>query len=227
MTELDEQRRKVEALKKKILEQKKKPEDLSNSESSLEGSVQEDSIFLDEESLLRENTAKERDESEGKKIKDVSIQKEERERLQALADAKRQVEEAAKKRHVDRKKETPSTSREAQDVEQVEESPISSVMHAYKQALKQAWSDGLISSDEDQILGSLRSSLSISPEDRETMEGEVRLEIYLDAIVEGWRDGAISHDDSEKLEKMREMFKISAEEHFRLEKRVRQEMLRK
>jgi hypothetical protein len=68
--------------------------------------------------------------------------------------------------------------------------------------------------------------MGISDEEHESLEQEVRLEIYLYAIVDCWKNGSLTAQDLDRLDTLREKFNISAEEHMRLEKHVRQEILR-
>ena len=48
---------------------------------------------------------------------------------------------------------------------------------AYKNALRQAWKDGIITPDESAMLDTLRKSLNISAEEHITLEKEIRIEL--------------------------------------------------
>ena len=103
--------------------------------------------------------------------------------------------------------------------------PVAS-LQAYAQTLKEAWANGSLSKDEENLLLTLRKSMGISDEEHASLEQEVRLEIYLYAIVDCWKNGSLTAQDLDRLDTLREKFNISAEEHMRLEKQVRQEILK-
>jgi hypothetical protein len=92
--------------------------------------------------------------------------------------------------------------------------------------LKVAWTDGVVSVEEESILSTLRTSFGITKEEHDGLEQEIQLEVYLGTIADAWRDGHITPEDSERLDGLRDKFKISAEEHLRLEKQVRAEILK-
>jgi alpha-L-arabinofuranosidase len=206
MTDIDEQRRKVEELKRKILEQKKKSESASPSDQSKNIPVVE----------AKERTAplqgpvqeiKQQSEVGSPQRKQEVINKAEKNVLQ-------QQEE--QKRHTEKEKAT----------EVVQHTVALVSLQAYAQTLKQAWSNGSLSKDEENLLSTLRKSMGISDEEHVSLEQEVRLEIYLQAIVDSWKNGSITPQDLDRLDALRERFNISAEEHMRLEKQVRQEILK-
>ena len=99
-------------------------------------------------------------------------------------------------------------------------------LQAYAQALKFAWSDGVLSKDENALLIVIRKSMGVSDQEHASLEQEVQLDIYLQAIVDSWKNGSITPQDLDRLDILREKFNISAEEHMRLEKQVRHEILR-
>jgi hypothetical protein len=190
MTEIDEQRKKVEELKRKILEQKNKGEAAPSSNLQTNKPVVE----------VREPTA--------------SVQIQAREVKQQPIPGNQLRTEEVKPRA------------ETEKTTQVQHAVPVAFLQAYAQALKQAWSNGSVSQDEENILATLRRSMGISNEVHASLEQEVRLEIYLFAIVECWKDGSLTAEDLDRLEALREKFNISAEEHMRLEKQVRQEILK-
>lgn len=215
MGEIDEQKQKVENLKKKILEQKRKAGDLSSLEE----------VELEEATPISGRKQEGSDESTRPKSTKVNIRQEEEERLKELADAKRQVEKAAQRRNL----------REVSDekVEDLNQSSSqetgneASAQSFYKKVLRKVWSVEGIEPNGEKVLGVVRSILRISEREQAVLLPEIYLEIYYDAIVDSWKDGSISHEDSERLERLREIFGISADEHFRLEKKVRQELIKK
>jgi hypothetical protein len=99
-------------------------------------------------------------------------------------------------------------------------------LQAYAQTLKEAWANGSLSKDEENLLSTLRKSMGISEEEHLSLERELRLEIYLQAIVDSWKNGSLTLQDLDRLDALREKFNISAEEHMRLEKQVRHEILK-
>lgn len=215
MGEIDEQKQKVENLKKKILEQKRKAGDLSSLEE----------VELEEATPISGRKQEGSDESTRPKSTKVNIRQEEEERLKELADAKRQVEKTAQRRNL----------REVSDekVEDLNQSSSqetgneASAQSFYKKVLRKVWSVEGIEPNGEKVLGVVRSILRISEREQAVLLPEIHLEIYYDAIVDSWKDGSISHEDSERLERLREIFGISADEHFRLEKKVRQELIKK
>ena len=100
-------------------------------------------------------------------------------------------------------------------------------LKAYAQVLRQAWADGSISKDEEEMLRTLRTSLSISDPEHESLQHEVQTEIYQNLMMRIWKQGSMSPQDSEKLDFIREKFNISAEEHMKIEKNARQILLQK
>jgi hypothetical protein len=223
MADLDEQRRKVEELKRKILEQKKKDAAGIPAPPVLDA-------FAEEE--------KKRAEIAERHALDVQRQTEiaskrlvEETRRQVEEKSRRLQEEEKNRRHQEEEK---NRRREEEEKRRVEipkgtsappTIPIVSIQ-AYAQALKHAWMDGALSKDENAILVTLRKAMGISDQEHMDLEQEVQLEIYLQAIVDSWKSGSITPQDLDRLDILRERFKISAEEHLRLEKQVRQEILR-
>jgi hypothetical protein len=205
MTDIDEQRKKVEELKRKILEQKKtggaSPTiDLSSSKpaADMKASPAPTPTPVQE--------AKQPEVVESKHQPEVGFPRGEK--------------------NIPRQKEEGSSHAEAEKISLAPHAVSVVVLQAYAQALKQAWANGSVSQDEENLLQSLRKSLGISEEEHNSLEQEVRLEIYIYAIADCWKHGALTADDLDRLDTLREKFKISAEEHMRLEKQVRQEILR-
>jgi hypothetical protein len=214
MPDLDEQRRKVEELKRKILEQKKK--DVADALSSpvIDKFVEEEKKRAGMAERQAREVQQQTELASKRLVEETRRQVEEKSRRQQEEEKSRRQQEEEKKR-TDKKKEiqTPSTV------------PVVSIQ-AYAQALKHAWSDGALSKDENAILVTLRKAMGISDQENMDLEQEVQLEIYLQAIVDSWKSGSITPQDLDRLDILRERFKISAEEHLRLEKQVRQEILR-
>ncbi len=223
MPDLDEQRRKVEELKRKILEQKKKDAAVALSSPVIDKFVEEEKnrAGMAERQALEvqrqtELASKRLVEETRRQVEEKSRRQreEEKSRRQQEEEKSRQQQEEEKKRtDIQKGTQAPSTV------------PVVSIQ-AYAQALKHAWSDGALSKDENAILVTLRKAMGISDQENMDLEQEVQLEIYLQAIVDSWKSGSITPQDLDRLDILRDRFKISAEEHLRLEKQVRQEILR-
>jgi hypothetical protein len=205
MADIDEQRKRVEELKRKILEQKKKGEAAPSSNLSINKPIDE----------AKKSTAPVQSQAqEVKQQAEVMSQHRTEEVINKTEKtAPRQQEE--EKRRTDTEKTT-----------QVQRTVPVASLQAYAQTLKQAWSNGSLSKDEENLLSTLRKSMGISDEEHASLEQEVRLEIYLYALVDSWKNGSITLQDLDRLEGLREKFNISAEEHMRLEKQVRQDILK-
>lgn len=215
MGEIDEQKQKVENLKKKILEQKRK----AGNSSAIEESE------LEEETQVSARKQELSDESARPKSTKTDIRKEEEERLKALADAKKQVEKAAQKRNL---RETSDEKVEDLNQSSSQETGIeASAQSFYKKVLRKVLSVEGVEPNGKKVLGVIRNLLGISEREQSDLLQEIHLEIYYDAILDSWKDGSVSYEDSERLESLREIFGISADEHFRLEKQVRQELIKK
>jgi alpha-L-arabinofuranosidase len=205
MTDIDEQRKKVEELKRKILEQKKKGEAAPPLDSSINKTANEakgPTTPVQSQAQEIKQQAKIESQHQTEEVKDKT------EKV-----APRQQEE--EKRHTEAEKTT-----QAQHT-----IPVVS-LQAYAETLKQAWANGSVSKDEENLLLTLRKSMGISDEEHASLEQEVRLEIYLYAIVDSWKNGSLTLQDLDRLDALREKFNISAEEHMRLEKQVRHEILK-
>jgi ENT domain len=205
MADIDEQRKKVEELKRKILEQKKKGEASTSPVQPITKSVD----VAQEKSIPAQNQVQEIKHP----VEVANPQRTEETSLKAEKLVVQQKEE--EKPHAGVGKTTP-----VQQVVSV------AALQAYVQVLKQAWANGSVSQDEENLLLTLRKSMGISNEEHMSLEQEIHLEIYLNAIVDCWKNGSLTPQDSDRLDALREKFKISAEEHMRLEKQVRQEILK-
>jgi len=231
MPDLDEQRRKVEELKRKILEQKKR-------EAANAASLPTDDRHVEEEKTkteLAEHQAevKRQTELESQRLVEETRrhveEKSRRQQEEEKAHRRREEEKTRKLQDEEKKRLLQEEERRRNDLQRSTQIastvPVVSIQ-AYAQALKHAWSDGALSKDENAILVVLRKAMGINDQENTELEQEVQLEIYLQAIVDSWKSGSITPQDLDRLDILRERFKISAEEHLRLEKQVRQEILR-
>jgi DNA-binding Lrp family transcriptional regulator len=96
---------------------------------------------------------------------------------------------------------------------------------AYRRALEQALEDGVITSDEEAILRSLRDSLDITEDDHNQIfklvsfkkrDNLKELETYRRALAQALEDGVITEDEQAILESLRDTLKISDDEHEKL-----------
>jgi hypothetical protein len=214
MPDLDEQRRKVEELKRKILEQKKK--DVADALSSpvIDKFVEEEKKRAGMAERQAREVQQQTELASKRLVEETRRQVEEKSRRQQEEEkSRRQQEEEKRRTEIQKGTQAPPTV------------PVVSIQ-AYAQALKHAWTDGALSKDENAILVTLRNAMGISDQEHTDLEQEVQLEIYLQAIVDSWKTGSITPQDLDRLDILRERFNISAEEHLRLEKQVRQEVLR-
>ena len=196
MAEIDEQRKRVEELKRKILEQKKGGGEAPPSDTPVSKPLtepKEQIIPAAEPSVGTHVNAKEEDLHKSEKS---VLQQKVVEKAGASGENRSPVSQAI---------------------------PVAS-LQAYAQVLKQAWSNGSVSDDEQSLLLTLRKTMGISDEVHQSLEQEIRFEIYFSALVDCWKDGSLTPQELDALELLREKFHISAEEHLQLEKRVRQEI---
>lgn len=96
---------------------------------------------------------------------------------------------------------------------------------AYRQCLEIAWSDGVVGTQEDTLLKTMREQFGISQADHESIERDVQWSLYLSAIVDGWLQCLPLALDSEKIDRLQEQFQIPAERHIELARTVRQELI--
>jgi tellurite resistance protein len=202
MTDLEEQRRKVDELKKKILEQKTKGTVVPVVHEAPQQQVATASTIIP--------------------IVPVAPPAQHKEEKHVTAEVPRSVEHETQPRSM-----RESVSGEIHDAAPMQERATAMIaLQAYAQALKQAWSDGSVSKDEQGLLLTLRQTLGISDEEHKNLEHELQMEVYLHALTLAWKNGGMSAKDSERLEFFRDNFRISSDEHFRLEKQVREELMR-
>ena len=214
MPDLDEQRQKVEELKRKILEQKKKDAADALSSPVIDKFVEEEKKRAGMAERQALEVQRQTELASKRLMEETRRQVEEKSRRQQEEEkSRRQQEEEKRRAEIQKGTQAPPTV------------PVVSIQ-AYAQALKHAWTDGALSKDENAILVTLRNAMGISDQEHTDLEQEVQLEIYLQAIVDSWKSGSITPQDLDYLDILRERFKISAEEHLRLEKQVRQEILR-
>ncbi|HEY6952487.1 MAG TPA: response regulator [Bacteroidota bacterium] len=87
----------------------------------------------------------------------------------------------------------------------------------YKLVLLSAWADGAVTEEESATLHELRRSLSISHEEHDRIEQEVKREAYIEAFKRAWNSGTISPENASVLTQLRERFNIDKDEHLKIE----------
>jgi tellurite resistance protein len=202
MADLEEQRRKVEELKKKILEQKTKGTVVPVVHEAPQEHVTTASPIIPSAQVVSSTQHKEE--------------------KHTVVEVPRSVEHKTQTKPVREK-----INDDIHDAAPMQQRATAMIaLQAYAQALKQAWSDGNVSKDEEDLLLMLRRTLGIGDEEHKNLERELQMEVYLHALTIAWQDGGMSAKDSERLEFFRDKFHISSDEHFRLEKQVREDMMR-
>jgi len=93
-------------------------------------------------------------------------------------------------------------------------------LEMYKRVLLLAWADGALSLEEQAQLSDLRSSLSILPQEHETLELEARQESYFHAFKLIWTSGLKASERSSVIAELRKRFQLSPEDHSKLESKI-------
>lgn len=134
----------------------------------------------------------------------------------AAEEETRKLEEELRKAEDELRKQEAATSRTSPP-------PASSAGRgpdSYRTALKEIWSDGAATRDEESRLAQLRSTLGISDEEHAGLEKEIKLETYYEALKRAWSSGAITPESASKLAELRRTFQISPDEHDRIEAKM-------
>ncbi len=82
----------------------------------------------------------------------------------------------------------------------------------YRELLKEVWFDGKVTPEEAEELARVREAYTITPEEHEQLEREVRVDAYYEALCIAWRDNVLTDAERSALQTMREKYGISAEE---------------
>ncbi|MBI3788345.1 MAG: response regulator [Ignavibacteriales bacterium] len=182
-----------------------------------------------------EEAARKRDEEQRKKVEEEwKKQEEERRKRQVEEERRRKEKEEEEKKRIEediRKEQEAYKLREKQkEAEQQTPEPARTSLPAeganveafntYKQALKEVWSDGAATDDEEAILKRLGAVLNISPTDHATLEKEVKLETYFSAFKRAWATGSITPEAASSLADLRKKFQVSPEEHEQIEAKL-------
>ncbi|TLY33679.1 MAG: hypothetical protein E6K56_00310 [Ignavibacteria bacterium] len=91
----------------------------------------------------------------------------------------------------------------------------------YSRALREAWVDGALSSDERDSLREWRASLRISEDEHVKLEQKAKLDVYTEAVQKAWAGGSISSGTADQLQQLREELEISTDQHTSIEQQVR------
>lgn len=93
-------------------------------------------------------------------------------------------------------------------------------MSRYRLVLSSVWADGAATMEEDATLKELRTSLSISDEEHQRIEKEVKYETYIEAFKKAWNSGTITPENVTVVAALRDQFQISIEEHLKIEAKL-------
>ncbi len=94
----------------------------------------------------------------------------------------------------------------------------------YRSAIRQVWSDGVLTKKEDASLQNLRRQLNIPEEVHDQLLIEHGEEIYKNALWWAWEDGKMEPHESAELARLRSQLQIEEEQHEKLEEIVRREI---
>lgn len=181
-----------------------------------------------------EEAARKRDEEQRKKVEEEwKKQEEERRKKQAKEEQQRKEEEEKRRIEEDIRKEQEAYKlREKQQETEQEKQPEpekppvpaestkTDAFNTYKQALKEVWSDGAATDDEEAILKRLGTVLNISAPEHATLEKEVKLETYFSAFKRAWATGSITPEAASLLADLRKKFHVTPEEHEQIEAKL-------
>jgi len=115
------------------------------------------------------------------------------------------------------------TARE-KELEEVKNVPRQFFLDTYKEALKSAWSDGVLSETEKSLLENMRGSLQISADEHSILEPESKREAYISVLRDAYQGGPLPNEEVNQLEKLRSELDISADEGVIAEQKVRAEI---
>jgi hypothetical protein len=246
MVDPGRQRRKIEELKRKTLNDKN-----SSSQDGLNGSIRpeddrettkgvvnlmqgngtEDDMW---EAQGYSESDEDRKASEAGQRRLEALEKElHAEEEQLLQDRARvRAEELKKKQSQDAEKHRSTEATGDIKVIPPERSELSPAFHGdssqiYLEALQLAYRDGILSKTEADILDLLRKRFGLTEKQHSKLQQKVQLEIYSQAMVDAWRNGVVTQEEVEKLDLLREQLNISAEDHLRFERQVRRQALRR
>lgn len=87
-------------------------------------------------------------------------------------------------------------------------------LEAYRTLLVEMWQDGVVSSEEQSQIDSMKETFDITEKEHGDIERKVRIDAYLDAIREAWKKGITSFVD------IRQRFRITDQEHLSVEQKI-------
>jgi CheY-like chemotaxis protein len=86
----------------------------------------------------------------------------------------------------------------------------------YREALAKAWSNGVISSEQERHLQELRTVLEILDTEHKVIEKEIKYSSYKNAFTKHFGGGQVTAYDSKTLTELQKKFDISLEEHIQI-----------
>lgn len=172
-----------------------------------------------------EEAARKRDEEQRKKLEEEWKKQEEERRKKQAEEDQRKKEEEEKRRIEENVRKEQDASRLLEKQQGPESTPPPKknkleVFTAYKQTLKEVWSDGVVTDDEEASLKRLSAELNISVTEHVTLEKEVKLEAYLSAFKRAWATGSITPEATSALADLRKKFQITPEEREQIEGKI-------
>lgn len=173
-----------------------------------------------------EEAVRKRDEEQQKKLED-EWKEQEQERRKKQAEEEQRKKEEEEKQHIEedirKEQEAYKPQKKQQEPEQTPPPSKTSRLEAfttYKQTLKEVWSDGATTDDEEAILKQLNAVLNISATEHAMLEKEVKLETYFSAFKRAWASGSITPDAASMLTDLRKKFQLTPEECEQIEAKL-------
>ncbi|MBI3586113.1 MAG: response regulator [Ignavibacteriales bacterium] len=173
-----------------------------------------------------EEAARKRDEEKRKKLEEEWKKQEEERRKKQTEEEQRKKEEQEKQRF----EETIRKEQDAYNLQEKQQGPQQppppskksrfEAFTTYKQTLKEVWSDGVATDDEEASLKRLRAELNISATEHATLEKEVKLETYFSAFKRAWATGSITPGAASMLTDLRKKFQLTTEECEQIEAKL-------
>ncbi len=164
--------------------------------------------------------------AEEQRVEDEAQRKQHEERQKKIVAERLKAEEEKRKASPVQIPSPPSVKTPSPDRLKLEEIAFANVksrldgLDMYRRVLREVWSDGTATEDEDRQLWELRASLSIDPNDHERLEKEVRSDYYLEALKKAMAAGSMSTRNEALLATLRKTYRISQEDHERLQAKL-------
>jgi CheY-like chemotaxis protein len=86
----------------------------------------------------------------------------------------------------------------------------------YREALAKAWSDGVLTDDEERHLQELRTVLEILDDEHEVLEKEIKHSCYKEAFTKQVTNSPVALEDTKSITDLQKAYHISWEEHLQI-----------